>query len=191
MQNCVGAQHGTMVNAHWQVHGSKLYLLRHCRSIHWLTTLQFWCSSLTCLSHETWFMHACMWCHAETQDAYSDGSSPHKSVVSDDPEEVFGESIDEDSQSVKPPNVTAPAPSTSGTQGTWQACIDFHRDLTCQACVVASLQPYALIPLPPCPSPCRSFYTPRDQLLQSSPSECACLARSFLHSGSPHNERAV
>ena len=53
-------------------------------------------------------------CHAEAQDAYSDGSSPHKSIVSDDAAEVFGESIDEDSQSVKQPNNTAPPPSTSG-----------------------------------------------------------------------------
>lgn len=56
----------------------------------------------------------CFSCHAEAQDAYSDGSSPHKSIVSDDAEEVFGESIDEDSQSVKPPDDTAPPPSTSG-----------------------------------------------------------------------------
>ena len=53
-------------------------------------------------------------CHAEAQDVYSDGSSPHKSIVSDDADEVFGESIDEDSQSVKQPSDTAPPPSTSG-----------------------------------------------------------------------------
>ena len=54
-------------------------------------------------------------CAVETQDAYSDGDSPHKSIVSDDADELYGDSIDEDSQSVKPPIDTAPAPSTSGT----------------------------------------------------------------------------
>ena len=56
-------------------------------------------------------MHA-----AEAQDAYSEGSSPHKSIVSDDLDEAFGDSIDEDSQSVKLPSDTDPPPSTSGKQ---------------------------------------------------------------------------
>lgn len=50
----------------------------------------------------------------EAQDAYSEGGSPHKSIVSDDADELYGDSIDEDTQSVKPPVDTAPAPSTSG-----------------------------------------------------------------------------
>ncbi len=37
-------------------------------------------------------------------------------MVSDDADELYGESIDEDSQSVKLPSDTAPAPSTSGMQ---------------------------------------------------------------------------
>ena len=54
-------------------------------------------------------------CNAETQDVYSDGSSPHKSMVSDEPDEVFGDSIDEDSQAVRhPQSPSALAPSTSG-----------------------------------------------------------------------------
>jgi len=53
-------------------------------------------------------------CNAEAQDAYSEGGSPHKSIVSDDADELYGDSIDEDTQSVKPPVDTAPAPSTSG-----------------------------------------------------------------------------
>ena len=56
----------------------------------------------------------CVSCAVETQDTYSDGDSPHKSIVSDDADELYGDSIDEDSQSVKPPIETAPAPSTSG-----------------------------------------------------------------------------
>lgn len=72
-------------------------------------------------------------CRAETQDAYSDGSSPHKSAVSDDPEEVFGESIDEDSQSVKPPNAIAPAPSTSGADLRDTVSLTLHSILSCQS----------------------------------------------------------
>ena len=54
-------------------------------------------------------------CSAETQDVYSDGSSPHKSMVSDEPEEVFGDSIDEDSQAVRQPqSPSAAVPSSSG-----------------------------------------------------------------------------
>ena len=52
---------------------------------------------------------------AETQDVYSDGSSPHKSMVSDEPDDVFGDSIDEEGQVVRQPDSTpAPVPSTSG-----------------------------------------------------------------------------
>ena len=55
-------------------------------------------------------------CFTETQDVYSDGSSPHKSMVSDEPDEVFGDSIDEEGQVVRQPETTAAAaaPSTSG-----------------------------------------------------------------------------
>lgn len=55
-------------------------------------------------------------CAAETQDVYSDGSSPHKSMVSDEPDEVFGDSIDEEGQVVRQAETTvaAAAPSTSG-----------------------------------------------------------------------------
>ena len=59
------------------------------------------------------FVIVCLW-DAEAQDAYSEGGSPHKSIVSDDADELYGDSIDEDTQSVKPPVDTAPAPSTSG-----------------------------------------------------------------------------
>lgn len=79
------------------------------------------------MDYATWMCFTC--CRAETQDAYSDGSSPHKSAVSDDPEEVFGECIDEDSQSVKPPNAIAPPPSTSGANSRDMVtlCILSHR----------------------------------------------------------------
>ena len=59
------------------------------------------------------FVIVCLW-DAEAQDGYSEGGSPHKSIVSDDADELYGDSIDEDTQSVKPPVDTAPAPSTSG-----------------------------------------------------------------------------
>ena len=58
-------------------------------------------------------MIVCLW-DAEAKDGYSEGGSPHKSIVSDDADELYGDSIDEDTQSVKPPVDTAPAPSTSG-----------------------------------------------------------------------------
>lgn len=61
-------------------------------------------------------------CYTEAQEAYSDGSSPHKSMVSDDAEELYGDSIDEDSQSVKLPRDTAPAPSTSGRNTNCVTC---------------------------------------------------------------------
>jgi hypothetical protein len=72
-----------------------------------------------CMHFQTWaayvvcFVIVCL-CNAEAQDAYSEGGSPHKSIVSDDADELYGDSIDEDTQSVKPPVDTAPAPSTSG-----------------------------------------------------------------------------
>ena len=65
----------------------------------------------TCLTD--CFVIVCLW-DAEAQDAYSEAGSPHKSIVSDDADELYGDSIDEDTQSVKPPVDTAPAPSTSG-----------------------------------------------------------------------------
>ena len=60
-------------------------------------------------------MHLTVRCAAETQAVYSDSSSPHKSMVSDEPDEVFGDSIDEEGQVVRQPETTAAAaPSTSG-----------------------------------------------------------------------------
>ena len=72
-----------------------------------------------CVRFQNWAAYVvcsvivCLW-DAEAQDAYSEGGSPHKSIVSDDADELYGDSIDEDTQSVKPPVDTAPAPSTSG-----------------------------------------------------------------------------
>ncbi len=64
-------------------------------------------------AYVVWFVKVCLW-DAEAQDAYSEGGSPHKSIVSDDADELYGDSIDEDTQSVRAPVDTAPTPSTSG-----------------------------------------------------------------------------
>ena len=80
------------------------------------------------------FVIVCL-CNAEAQDAYSEGGSPHKSIVSDDADELYGDSIDEDTQSVKPLVDTAPAPSTSGELHLQAVSVgrpqSHHHTLTC------------------------------------------------------------
>lgn len=72
---------------------------------------------------------------AEAQDVYSDGSSPHKSAVSDDPDEVFGDSIDEDSQRVQLPTDGAADASTSGLRSAPSLLADSDQwQVTMQLC---------------------------------------------------------